>query len=631
MRPVPFLRCATLFAFMFAFALDAATAAPPTPAQRRQLSDMSSEVRKVSGFISRKKAEEAQAALSELEADLEKLLKEAEFPDNDRSLVTIRRLIDTQKTALSKLTGVPVAPAVSFVKDVAPILADKCGNCHDANRASGGLQLATFAGMERGGSSGPLLVAGNPQNSLLMARLMAPNPAQRMPRMADALTQDEIRKIAAWIAGGAQFDGTEKDVALSLLKTNPNLAAEKIEIPKPTGNETVSFVRDIAPTFVNTCGGCHGGNNPRGGFSLVSFERLMIGGESGKVIVPGKPSESRLWRLVNADDTPVMPQGNMTGITRKWHADLRTWITEGAKYDANDAKRPLRDLIPTQEQLLAEQLAKLTPEGWHEKRLKDSQALWKQTFPQGGEAQVHETADFIILGDVAPRRLEEVGRWAEEQSTALRAMFSAKEQPLFKGKLPVFVMRDRFSYEEFNNTIHRRQVPREVVGHSQVTSLQDQAFVALQDVGDDATTTTPNLQLSLTEHITGAYLKRDGGNLPDWLSRGTGLAIAAGKSGSGNPYITSLGGQAAAALQKANLTNPADVFRNGQFSPADVGPIGYVAVEFLLKQGGGSNFGQLVRRFQAGDTPEAAIRTAYKTEPRQLGTALLQSAMSRKR
>ena len=36
---------------------------------------------------------------------------------------------------------------------------------------------------------------------------------------------------------------------------------------------------------------------------------------------------------MNADDTPVMPQGNMTGITRKFHADLRTWITEGAKLE----------------------------------------------------------------------------------------------------------------------------------------------------------------------------------------------------------------------------------------------------------------------------------------------------------
>lgn len=629
MRQVRFLGLLLVGGWLLTSAVT--TGAPPTPAQRKELANLSGEIRKVPTLISRKKTDEAQEALDEIEAELAKLLGAAEFPDGDRQVATLQRTIELQKASLAKATGGKggaAAPAVSFVKDVAPILADKCGNCHSADRASGGLQLETFAGMERGGRSGPLVIAGNPNASALMLRVASPNPMTRMPRNGEPLTREEMTKIAAWIAAGATFDGTEKNVSLSLLKANPMLATEKIEIPKPTGNETVSFVRDIAPTFVTTCGGCHGGNNPRGGFSLANFERLMAGGESGKVIVPTKPDESRLWRLVNADDTPVMPQGNMARITRKWHADLRTWITEGAKFDGNDPKRPLSELIPSPGQLKAEELAKLTPDGWIEKRLKDSQALWKRTFPQSGEPGVHQTKEFIVLGDVAPRRLEEVGTWAEEHVTSLRSMFNDKAAPLFKGKLAIFVFRERFGYEEFNNTIHGRQVPREVVGHSDVTMAQDQAFAAVLDVGDDASPSSPGLQLNVVDQVTGAYLKREGGNLPDWLARGTGLAIAAGKSGTSHPYISALNGQAVAALQKAGLQNPADVFNNGQFSPADVGPIGYSLVGFLLKQGGGSGFGQLVRRFQAGDQPAAAIQSAYRTDSRQLGTAFLQSVGS---
>lgn len=632
MRPFPllakaslaFVCCATFFVM----------AAPPTPAQRKELGELTSDVRKVPSLISRKKTEEAQAALDEVEKQLEALLGAAEFPENDRQVAALRKQIEIQKAALAKAAGgkgAPAAAAISFAKDIAPILVDKCGNCHDAQRASGGLCLENFAALERGGRTGPLLVPGNPNNSLLLARLTAPNPMQRMPRNDEPLTQEELRKIATWIAAGAVFDGTEKNVALSLLKANPMLATEKVTIAKPTGNETVSFVKDIAPTFVTTCGGCHNaGPTPRGGFSLSTFERLMAGGESGKVIVPGKPDESRLWRLVNADDTPVMPQGNMARITRKWHADLRTWITEGAKFDGSDAKRPLAELIPTPEQLLAEQMAKLTPEQWTEKRLIDSQALWQRTFPQGDEAALHQTDNFIVLGDVAPRRLEEVGRWAEEQATTLRTMFNVKDQPLFKGKLAIFVFKERFGYEEFNNTVHRRQVPPEVSGHSDVTAAQAQAFAAVQDLGDDATSTKPNLQLNVLEHVTGAFLKRDGGNLPDWLARGAGLAIAAGKSGANNPYIMDLHARAGAALQKSNLQNPGDLFNNGQFSPADVGPIGYSLVEFLLKQGGAPAFGQLVRRFQAGDAPQAALQNAYRSDARQLGAAFLTAFSSRR-
>lgn len=610
-------------------------AAPPTPAQRRELASIAGDVRKIPSLISRKKTDEAEAALSEAEAALTKLLGEAEFEENDKQVAAIRKQLELQQANLAKASGgkggPPAAGGVSFVKDVAPILADACSSCHNANRASGGLRMDTFAGLEAGGRSGPLLVPGNPNNSLLLARLIAPNPAQRMPKDESPLPQDDIRKIAAWVAAGAKFDGTEKSVDLALLKSNPDLAMTKIEIPKPTGNETVSFVKDIAPTFVTTCGGCHGGNNPRGGFSLVSFERMMMGGASGKVIVPGKPEESRLWRLVNADETPVMPQGNMARITRKWHSDLRTWITEGAKFDGRDAKRPMAELIPSQEQMKAEQLAKLTPEGWQDKRRTDAKEMWGRTFSQGDEPKMNETTDFLVVGDVAPRRLEEVGTWAEEQAATLRTMFNVKDTPLLKGRLIVFVFKERFGYEEFNNTIQSRQVPREVVGHSEVTASQDTAFVAVQDVGDEASPTSPDLRLNVVEQVTSAFLKRDGGSLPDWLSRGAGLAIAGGKSGSNHPYIGALHGQASTALQKSNLQNPADLFRDGQFAPGEVGPIGYSLVEFLLKQGSPAQFGQLVARFKAGDTPDAALRAAYRSDARQLGSSFLQAFATRRR
>jgi hypothetical protein len=165
------------------------------------------------------------------------------------------------------------------------------------------------------------------------------------------------------------------------------------------------------------------------------------------------------------------------------------------------------------------------------------------------------------------------------------------------------------------------------VGHSDVTVAQDRAFAAVQDIGDDASPASPGLHLSVVDHVTGAFLARSGGRMPDWLTRGTGLAIAASKSAAGNPYIASLRGQAGDALRKSNLNDPADVFNDGQFSPADIGPIGYVLVDFLLRQGGGAApFGQMVKRFQAGDNPAQAIQAVYRTPPRQLGASFVQSA-----
>lgn len=614
---------ATLFAWMTCVA-SAAFAAPLTPAQKKELNDITSDVRKVSSLVSRKKVDEAEAALKDAETRLDALVKEAQLQDNDPQLRAIQKLLETQQGILGKATGGKAgAPAISFAKDVAPILVDKCDSCHSDERGAGGLKLESFASLKLGGRNGPLLVPGNPGNSLIMARLTAVNPTARMPKDAEALPEKDIKTIAAWIAAGAKFDGSDESVALSLLAKNPEAVKQpKAEIVKASGNEKVSFTRDVAPTLVYTCSGCHGANNPRGGLSMVNFEKLMQGGDSGGVIKPGDVEGSHMFALLRDGD---MPRGNMARITRKWYADLQTWIKEGAKFDGNDPKRPLRELIPTPEQLKAEELAKLSPQEWHEKRLKDSKDLWTQTFPQAAEPAVAETADFIVVGDIAPKRLEEVGNWAQEHASSLRTMFNVKEEPLFKGKLGIFVFKDRFGYEEFNSTVHRREVPREVMGHSDVTAAQDRAFAAVEDIGDNVTATSPGLHLSVIEHVTGAFLKRGGGTMPDWLIRGAGLALAGSKSADAAPYMQAQKGHAADALRKSNITNPAEIFSNGQFAPGDVGAIGYLLVDFLLKNGGAPTFGNLVKRFQAGDAPAAAIQTVYRTDPRQLGSAFASS------
>lgn len=585
-----------------------------TPAQRKELADIRSDAGKAAALISRKKFDEAEQALKDAESRLEALVKEAQLEENDPALGPVRKVIELQRANLAKKSGAG-GEEISFAKDVAPILAAKCVSCHD-EQASGGLRLDTFAGMEQGGKSGPLAFAGRPQNSLLVLRLMTPNQQLRMPKNAEALSQPDIQKITAWVAAGAKFDGDDKSTALADLgKKKP--AGPPPEIVKATGNEKVSFLRDVAPTLVNTCGGCHNDNRRDGGLSLATFEKVMQGGDSGRVIVAGSLEGSRLWRLVNADEEPVMPQGQAR-ITRKWHADLRTWITEGAKFDGGDAKRPLRQLIPSEEQIKAELLAKLSPAEWVAKREKDSKDQWGRVFSRNAEPTVVQGPEFIVLGDVSEARLKEVDSWAAQYADQLREMFGVKDAPLFKGKLAIFILKERFGYEEFNNTIHRREVPREVTGHSHVTAGLEEAFIALEDVGDDVSDASPGLHGAVLEHLTGAFLKRSGEALPDWMIRGAGLALSGGRQGPAGAYVSSLQGEAGAILRSAMLSKPEDLFQNGTFAPGEVGAIGFTLVDFLLKQGGPANFGKLVTRLQAGDKIETALQTVYRTDCRAL-------------
>lgn len=593
--------------------------AAATAEQKKELKEITTEIGKVSSLTSKKKFDEAETALKEIEDRLDKLTKDGGLPESDPALKPVRIQLDKAKSLYAKGSG---KGTVSFAKDVAPILVAKCGNCHGED-ARGGLRLDSFAAMVKGVNGGPLLIAGNANNSKLVQRLIAPNPQQRMPKNGDPLTAKEIQAIGTWVNEGAKFDGSDPTTELASLSKKPAAGpAPKVEVATATGKETVSFVKDIAPTMVNICGGCHSDGQKRGGLSMATFEKLLQGGDSGRVIVPGSLEGSRLWRLVNADDTPVMPAGQAR-ITRKWHADLKKWIEEGAKFDGGDAKKPLRQLVPTDEEIAAAALAKLTPEEFAAKRLKDSEAQWKLTFPKGEATHVADK-EFIVMGDVSEARLKEVQGWAVDYAKTLRSSFNVKDDLLWKGKLTVFVFKDRFGYEEFNNSVHKRSVDREVMGHSQVTAAMEEAFVALQDIGDAASDSSPGLQVSLCEHMTGAFLKRGGGNLPEWVIRGAGLALA-GKTASGNPFLTALPSQASSILKEVRIDKPEEIFANGTFSPAEVGPVGFAIVNFLLTRGGPNNFGLFVRNLQSGDAPEAAIRKTYGADGKTMAAAFANS------
>jgi mono/diheme cytochrome c family protein len=600
--------------------------AAPTPAQRKELAAIQKQVSGIASLLRKRQYEEAEETLKKLMEEADKVIKSGQFSEGDRAVVSLRRLIDSNRQRVAKAQGKPDPTLVSFTKDVAPIFQARCRNCHVGNGNSGNLSLNSYAAMGRGGKSGALLIPKNPQRSLLMARLV--NPQNRMPRNGQPLTNEQLMTINKWIAQGAPFDGENPQTALADLgKSLTKPAAGGPPQPAPTisvatGNEKVSFVKDIAPTIVNLCGRCHGGNNPRSGLSLATFAGMMKGGDSGRVVIPGNLEGSRLWRLVGAGDQPRMPQGRAR-ITRAFHANLRTWIEEGAKFDGDNANLPLRQLVPTDEELLAARLAALSPAEFRSFRDERTQDQWKRVSPRVTARYISSSPEFFIYGDVSEERLKQVSDWAEAHAQKLKSLFGVKATPMFGGRLTIFVMKDRFGYTEFNQVIHRRSTARDVHGHSTVTTGYEDAYVVLEDIGDDSGTTHGGLRVSLLEHISGAWLKKPGTSLPDWVIRGTGLALARQAVG-GNQYIDGLQDGAVDSLQ--GIEKPEDVFTDGRFGPGDIGPIGYTLVNFMIKAGGASKFGRFVAQLQSGANVAASVKAVYPpADLKALGSSYLQS------
>ncbi len=103
------------------------------------------------------------------------------------------------------MLGAATAPdsADFFESRIRPILASSCYSCHAASQL-GGLRLDSREAILKGGKSGPAIVAGDPDKSILIHAVRQTNPKLKMP-MGGRLKDQEIEDLTAWVKAGANW------------------------------------------------------------------------------------------------------------------------------------------------------------------------------------------------------------------------------------------------------------------------------------------------------------------------------------------------------------------------------------------------------------------------------------------
>lgn len=111
-------------------------------------------------------------------------------------------------------SGRPSEEQVKFFETkIRPVLIDKCYSCHsaEAGKASGGLLLDSRDGLLEGGDSGPALVPGKPDDSLLIEAIRFETDGLQMPpaKAGGKLDDRVIADFVQWIRMGAADPRTE--------------------------------------------------------------------------------------------------------------------------------------------------------------------------------------------------------------------------------------------------------------------------------------------------------------------------------------------------------------------------------------------------------------------------------------
>jgi len=109
-----------------------------------------------------------------------------------------------------------------FEKQIRPILVNRCYECHSVDKKSkGGLTLDSAESALKGGDSGPALVAGDPEKSLIIEAVRYKNHDLQMPPKRQ-LSEDEVKSLENWVKMGAPDPRTTPVVAKAGRKIDIN-------------------------------------------------------------------------------------------------------------------------------------------------------------------------------------------------------------------------------------------------------------------------------------------------------------------------------------------------------------------------------------------------------------------------
>ncbi|HJT34239.1 MAG TPA: PSD1 and planctomycete cytochrome C domain-containing protein [Pirellulales bacterium] len=174
--------------------------------------------------------------------------------------------------------------------------------------------------------------------------------------------------------------------------------------------------------LVQHCFACHGQGRSKGGLSLESRQAMLAGGDSGTVVVLGKPDESLLIEAVGyAGDVQMPPSGKLPD---EEIAALRQWLVLGAPWPEQLAATSMRS---------GDSITEADRQFWSFQPIADPPPpnVRDATWPRTG-------IDRFVLARLEAEGLEPVGE-ADRRTQIRRASFDLTGLPPTADEVEAFV------------------------------------------------------------------------------------------------------------------------------------------------------------------------------------------------
>ncbi|SIO31492.1 Planctomycete cytochrome C [Singulisphaera sp. GP187] len=139
-----------------------------------------------------------------------------------------------------------------FETQIRPLLANKCYQCHsqESKKAKGGLLLDSQEGLLKGGDSGPIFVAGDPEMSLLIKAVRDKDEDLRMPPDGKRLTEVQVADLEAWVRMGAPLPRAGVPVDKIRASARTHWAFQPVKRPALPAVKNQRWIQSPVDSFV---------------------------------------------------------------------------------------------------------------------------------------------------------------------------------------------------------------------------------------------------------------------------------------------------------------------------------------------------------------------------------------------
>lgn len=213
------------------------------------------------------------------------------------------------------------------------ILQKHCLDCHGAEVQQAGLDLSSWAGVARGGESGPVVRWGDADASELVQRVRS---GEMPPEGETPLTPDERALLERWVVESVEPSAAIAHSAEVGQDASPQDGFTPSAVHGPRGDADEEPTQSQAAALMvlrRHCIPCHGRHRQEAGLDLRTRASILRGGKSGAAIVPGQPEESRLVHQLRAGQMPPrerLIEASVKPVDPAAVELIAAWIAAGA-------------------------------------------------------------------------------------------------------------------------------------------------------------------------------------------------------------------------------------------------------------------------------------------------------------